>query len=131
MPFYSDKSPRRHRPRNDAECRTAGYENASQPLKIIVWYTIFAYLGVARNAWIVCENKQKYLKYMYLSAAIINIILNLVFIPLMGAVGAAFASLITQICTSILLPLFIKDMRPNIKLMFEAVILKGFFNKKI
>ncbi len=105
------------------------YAPASEPLKIIAWYTMFSYLGVARNAWIVCENKQKYLKYMYFSAAIINVILNFVFIPLMGAVGAAFASLITQICTSIVLPLFIKDMRPNIKLMLEAVILKGFFRK--
>ena len=34
---------------------------AVTPLKIITWYTAFSYLGVARNTWIVCENKQKYL----------------------------------------------------------------------
>ena len=38
------------------------YMPAVGPLRIITWYTIFSYLGVARNAWIVCENQQKYLK---------------------------------------------------------------------
>lgn len=94
---------------------------AVQPLKIITWYTAFSYLGVARNAWIVCENKQKYLKYIYLSAVLINVILNLIFIPLFGTTGAALGSLITQICTSIILPLFINDLRPNAKLMIEAI----------
>lgn len=101
------------------------YAESATPLKIICWYTIFSYLGVARNAWIVCEGKQKYLKYMYLSAAIINVILNSIFIPIWGTSGAAAASLITQILTSIVLPSLIKDMRPNTKLMLEAFLLKG------
>lgn len=100
------------------------YLPAIGPLRIITWYTIFAFLGVARNAWIVCENQQKYLKYMYLSAAIINIVLNYFMIPLWGASGAALASLITQICTSMILPCFWKEMRPNVKLMLEAFMFK-------
>lgn len=100
------------------------YAPAGTTLKIISWYTIFSYLGVARNPWIVCTNNQKYLKYMYLSAAIINILLNALLIPLFGTSGAAFASLITQICTSLILPAVIKDMRPNTKLMIEAFFLK-------
>ncbi len=103
----------------------AEYAPAALPLKIITWYTIFSYLGVARNAWIVCEDQQKYLKYMYLSAAVINVFLNLLFIPRFGGAGAAAASLITQICTSIILPCFIKSMRPNVKLMAEAFLLRG------
>lgn len=101
------------------------YAPAASSLKIIAWYTIFSYLGVARNSWIVCENKQRYLKYMYFSAAIINVILNYIMIPVWGPQGAALASLITQICTAMILPLFIKDMRPNAKLMIEAFMLKG------
>ena len=103
----------------------AEYEPSGNLLKIIAWYTIFAYLGVARNAWIVCTNNQKYLKYMYFSAAIANIIINLIFIPIWGAAGAAVASLLTQILTGMVLPCFIKQMRPNVKLMAEAFILKG------
>lgn len=100
------------------------YEPAVAPLQIVTWYTIFSYLGVARNAWIVCTNNQKYLKYMYFSAAVLNVIMNLCFIPLWGASGAAFASLLTQILTSIVLPCFIRQMRPNVKLMAEAFMLR-------
>lgn len=101
------------------------YAPAANTLKIVAWYTIFSYLGVARNAWIVCENKQKYLKYMYFSAAIINVALNYFFIPIWGSSGAALASLITQVCTSLLLPCFWRDMRPNVRLMVDAFFLKG------
>jgi O-antigen/teichoic acid export membrane protein len=94
---------------------------ASDVLKVVTWYTAFSYLGVARNAWIVSEGKQKYLKYMYACAAGINIALNSVMIPIWGAVGAAIASLITEMLTSILLPLCIKDLRPSAKLMLEAI----------
>ena len=100
------------------------YAPAASVLSIICWYTIFSYLGVARNAWIVCENKQKYLKYMYFGAAIINIILNYIMIPKWGASGAAIASLITQLCTSIVLPAFISEMRPNTRLMIDAFLLR-------
>lgn len=100
------------------------YIKAAMPLRIIVWYTIFTYLGVARNAWIVCENKQKYLKYIYCSAAVINIMLNYILIPKFSASGAALASLITQIFTSMIIPFLIKDMRPNTLLMLDAFLLK-------
>ncbi len=103
------------------------YLPAATPLKIITWYTAFSYFGVARNAWMVCNEKQKYLKYMYIFAAILNVVMNLVFIPLWGASGAALASLITQVFTSIILPYCIKDLRPNAKLMLEAIILKDVF----
>ena len=100
------------------------YLPAVEPLRIVVWYTAFSHLGVARNAWMVCENKQKYLKYLYISAAVINVILNLVLIPLWGASGAAAASLITQAATTILLPALIRPLRPNAKLMMDAVALR-------
>lgn len=96
------------------------YMPAVGPLRVITWYTIFSYLGVARNAWIVCMNKQKYLKYMYLSAAFINVGLNYIMIPMWGASGAALASLLTEVCTSLVLPCCWKDMRPNVRLMIDA-----------
>lgn len=100
------------------------YLGAVRPLQVITWYTAFSYLGVARDAWILCENKQQYLKWLYLSAAIINIILNYLLIPIAGASGAALASLATQICTSILIPLFIRDLRPNALLMLDGLLLR-------
>lgn len=101
------------------------YAGAVDPLRIITWYTAFSYLGVARNAWIVCKGRQKYLKYIYFLAAISNVGLNLIFIPLFGASGAAVASLIAQVLTSLILPFFIRPLKENSILMMEAILLKG------
>ena len=102
------------------------FSESAGPLKVITWYVAFSYLGVARNTWIVCTNNQKYLKYIYASAALINVVLNLLLIPLWGAVGAAAASLITQIATSILLPLFIAPLKENALLILKSIVFKGF-----
>ena len=100
------------------------YLPAVLPLKVVTWYTAFSYLGVARNAWIVCEDKQRYLKYIYTSAALSNVLLNLLLIPAWGAAGAAAASLITQILTTLILPFFVKDLRHNSVLMVEGILLQ-------
>lgn len=101
------------------------YMPAINPLRIITWYTAFSYLGVARNAWVVCKGCQDKLKYIYIFSAIINVILNILLIPFLGATGAAVASLIAQISTSLIFPLFIKDLRENSIMMLEAIIFKG------
>lgn len=97
------------------------------PLRIITWYAAFSYLGVARNAWIVSYHCQNYLKYLYIGAAITNVVLNAAFIPIWGASGAAFASLVTQLSTILVFPAFIKQLRPNVKLMLDAIRLKNIF----
>lgn len=101
------------------------YMPAVAPLRVVTWYTAFSYLGVARNAWIVCEDKQRYLKYIYVFAAICNVILNCIFIPLWGATGAAAASLITQMLTTIVVPFFIKNLRHNSIMMIEGILFRG------
>lgn len=101
------------------------YLPAVAPLRIITWYTAFSYLGVAKNAWVVCKDRQKYLVYVYAAAALSNVVLNLIFIPGLGASGAAMASLTAQIMTTLVVPFFIKGLRENSKMMVEAILLKG------
>lgn len=101
------------------------YLPAVPVLKTVVWYTAFSYLGGARDAWIVCEGKQKYLKYMSGCAIVMNLGMNLILIPQLGAVGAALASVITQVISNLILPFFFREMRPNAKLMLQAIFLKG------
>ncbi|MBP3683453.1 MAG: flippase [Oscillospiraceae bacterium] len=95
------------------------------PLRIITWYTAFSYLGVARNAWVVCENRQRWLKWVYLISAVCNVALNLVWIPAFGAAGAALASLVSQVVTALIAPLFVAGLRENTVLMLEAISLRG------
>lgn len=106
------------------------YLPAVTPLRIVVWYTAFSYLGTARNAWVVSENQQKYLKYIYLGAALSNVALNYALIPAWGTAGAAAASLITQICTVTVFPALIRPLRPNVRLMAEAALLRDVLPKR-
>ncbi|MBQ9082434.1 MAG: flippase [Clostridia bacterium] len=101
------------------------YLPAVAPLRVITWYTAFSYLGVARNAWIVCTGKQRYLKYIYVPSAVSNVLLNLVCIPLWGATGAAAASLATQILTTMVVPFLIPELRRNSILMVEGILFRG------
>ena len=107
------------------------YLPAVAPLRIVVWYVAFSYLGVAREVWVVCEKKQKYLKYLYGGSAGCNVIFNMLLIPLFGSRGAALASLFTQFSTIFIFPLLIKEFRPNVYMMLDAVLLRGILSKKI
>lgn len=100
------------------------YLPAVAPLRIVVWYVAFSYLGVARDIWIVCEKKQKFLKYLYIGSAALNVTLNFVMIPKLGVNGAALATLLTQVSTVFVFPVLIKDLHPNVRLMVDAMILK-------
>lgn len=91
------------------------------PLRILTWYTAFSYLGVARNAWVVCNHAQKHLIWVYLAAAVANVALNLCLIPRYGAAGAAAASLAAQIVTTLVVPFFVRELRGNVYLMLDAV----------
>ena len=103
------------------------YLPAVAPLRIVVWYVAFSWLGVARDIWVVCERKQKYLKYLYIGAAFLNVLLNLLLIPVLGASGAAIATVATQFATLFVFLLWIKDFHPVVKLMLDAIRLKGVF----
>lgn len=89
------------------------YLGAISALRIVTWYTSFSFLGVARNIWSVCEEKQRFEKTFALSGAIGNLILNIVFIPILGINGAAIASVITQVLTNVVVPYCFKDTREN------------------
>lgn len=103
----------------------ASYLPAAAPLRIITWYTAFSYLGVARNAWVVAKDRQKNLFAIYAASAVANVILNYLLIPALGASGAAIASLVAQVFTTLIVPFFIRGMKENALLMLDAILLKG------
>ena len=77
-----------------------------------------------------CENKNKYVKYYLGIGAVVNLVLNTAFIPIWGIEGAAFATLITQIVTSLIAPLFFKATRIHTKYVLEAFAFTWYFKKK-
>lgn len=97
------------------------YLPAVAALRLIVWYTTFAYFGSVRNIWILAEEKQKYLWIINLSGAVMNVVLNAFLIPMWGIVGAAAASLATQIFANVIVGFVIKPIRHNNLLMWRGL----------
>lgn len=64
-------------------------------LKIYIWSSVGLFLGVAINQYLMVENKVRAIFVINIIAMITNIGLNLVFIPIFGLTGAAWATLIS------------------------------------
>lgn len=97
------------------------YLPAVPVLQIAVWFSTFGYYGVVRNIWILGEQKQKYLWIINLTGALTNVFMNYILIPIWGAIGAAVASLITQIVSNVILCFVIKEFRPLGMIMLRSL----------
>ena len=104
------------------------YLAAQSALIIVVWYTTFAYLGVARSVWISSEEKNSYAKKFTVVGAIVNLILNFILIPKFGINGAAFATLISQITVALIAPLLYKETKISTKYMIEGILFKNIYS---
>jgi O-antigen/teichoic acid export membrane protein len=100
------------------------YMGAVGALRIAIWYETFSMIGTARGTWVLCEKKNRYVKHYLAIGAVANLIMNSVMIPLWGINGAAVATLITQIITSMIAPLLFKETRVHTKLVLKAFCFK-------
>jgi len=71
-------------------------------INILVWSEAPLFLGVALTNALVAKNLQRYLPYSTAVGAVLNIGLNLVFIPRWGALGASWATLISYCVAAVL-----------------------------
>ncbi|MBP3706215.1 MAG: flippase [Clostridia bacterium] len=101
------------------------YTQSVLPLQIICWQNVFSYIGTVRNIWILAEGKQKYLWMINLSGAIFSIVLNIVFVLFFDIVGAAIATVLTQLFTNVILGFVIRPISQNNRILLKA------FNPKI
>ena len=96
------------------------YLEATAPLSILIWSTGFAMLGTARGIWLVTEGYNRYSKNMVIMGAILNFLLNSLFIPKWGITGAAITTLISQVFVSLIAPLLYKDTRRFDRIYFDS-----------
>ena len=107
------------------------YMGAIGALRIGIWFETFSMIGTARGIWILSENKNKYIKYYLAIGVIVNFVFNLLLIPQIGINGAAYATLITQVVTSLISPMLFKATREHTKIVFEAFFFKWYFERKL
>ena len=94
---------------------------AVDTLKWIVWYITFSEIGVIRNIWVLAKGQQKWLLTVNIAGAISNIVLNLLLIPMFGTVGAAIATVVTQVIANIAVTYCLQPLRKSTILMFESI----------
>ncbi len=99
----------------------AAYAPAIKTLQILVWYTLFSYLGAVRNVWMLAEEKHHLVWKINVAGAAANVLLNSAMIPKMGVNGAALASLLTQFFTNVVVTGLHREVRPSLKLMVKGL----------
>ena len=105
------------------------YMGAVNTLRIAIWCETFSMIGTARGIWILAEDKNKYVKYYLAIGVIVNLLLNFIMIPTLGIEGAAIATLITQVVTSLVAPIVFKSTRMHTKIVLESIICSWYFKK--
>jgi len=73
------------------------YTNATGALQILIWTLIFIFLNGLLGNTLVAINQQKRLTYIMGGGAILNIVLNMLLIPLLSYKGAAISTVVTEI----------------------------------
>jgi PST family polysaccharide transporter len=72
----------------------SAFEGAGVVLAIHISSLLFVFLGVAQSVWATNESLQRLVMWQTLAGAFVNVVLNLVLIPSLGAVGAALATVV-------------------------------------
>ena len=87
------------------------YQLAGSVLAIHIWSGLFVFLGLASGEWFIIEGLQKYYFYRTILGAFVNIGLNFIMIPKFGIIGAAWATVVAQLCSNILFNIFNRKTR--------------------
>jgi O-antigen/teichoic acid export membrane protein len=95
------------------------FDQTAAVLSVQIWAGIAVAMSFVHGKWLLAEGLQRYGLVYTLAGAFVNIGLNLILIPRLGVIGAAWATLITQVG---LLPiqLFFPKARINFLLMMRT-----------
>ena len=95
------------------------FAEAAPVLAIHLWASVAVFLGVASSQYLLVENLQKISFYRTLIGLVVNVILNLMLIPDMGAKGAAIATVISYFVATFSI-VFFKSTRAHTSFLLSA-----------
>jgi O-antigen/teichoic acid export membrane protein len=87
------------------------FHPAASLLVVLVWSEVPIFFGVVITNAIIAKNLQRYLPISTVLGAVVNVVLNLAFIPRWGALGASWATVVSYCLASIFLFLGIRQTR--------------------
>jgi PST family polysaccharide transporter len=98
------------------------YGDAAPVLQVHIWAAVAVFLGVASGQYLTNEGLQRITLYRTLLGLAANILLNVLLIPLYGALGAALATLISYFFSVFSMAIF-RNARDHSLLMARALLL--------
>jgi len=98
------------------------YAESGILLSLLIWAGLFVGLGTIRGAYIFALNLTKIYLYITVSSAILNVVLNLILIPIYGAMGAVLATLASYVLASFLSCFIFKPLWQNGMMMIKALL---------
>lgn len=91
------------------------YQDAYLPaipvLRLLVWCIIFENLTKIRDMWLISEDQSRYVTVFSGVGTVLNILLNVVFIYKFGIMGAALATVLTQVIVTFFVPILFKETK--------------------
>ena len=97
------------------------YLSAYNALVFNIWAGAFMAQSAAKGIWVIAENKQFHRIIPNIVAAVVNVILNFLLIPLHGISGAAIATLITKFVNNWVTPMFVPAYRNNTIISIKSI----------
>ena len=92
-------------------------------LIIHIWASIFVYMRALLSKWLIVENLYRFSLLTHGIGAVVNVVLNIYFIPLWGGVGAAVATVISYACAGYLSLFLSSSTRPMAYIMTKSILL--------
>jgi len=108
----------------------AEYSQAGLILAIYIWAAVFIFLGNVRGIWVVAEDLMKFSMVTSIIGLVINVALNFYLIPGYGPVGAAIATVISQMLISVGSSFFYSKTIFIGKMQMKALLLVGLLNRR-
>lgn len=100
------------------------YLESGDIFSIMVWVGLFSSISIVRGRWQIAENLTSFHMYGAIIAACLNVILNVIMIPLYGLKGAAYATLTSAVITGYFMNYVFPVLRTQNKLIHKAVFLR-------
>jgi len=107
----------------------AEFFKAGPVLTIHIWAGLFVFLGTASSKWLIAENYTRISFFRTFVGMIVNVILNIIFIPIYGINAAAFATLISYAVATFSIVLM-KHARQQAYMMMISITTLGIYKNK-
>jgi O-antigen/teichoic acid export membrane protein len=96
------------------------FQSAGTVLAVMIWAVVFVNLLVSTGQFLIAENRTRFAFFRNVLGMTVNITLNLLLIPKLGALGAAIASVSGYVTSACLANLCVPSMRQTFAMELKA-----------